>query len=149
MTASPLPGPLARRLAPIPHLRDGFEAFLRACYDTDAVPAATLERCRRLVAARHGCEPDLCAPPFADLSAPEREVLARGETPPGLGPVDALALEIAGLIPWQHHDLPDAPVLALRQHLGDRGVVTLLAALAMFDAAARMSLVAASSAPEE
>lgn len=137
-----IPAPLAAHLEPVPHLRAGFERFLAACFDPDAVPAATLERCRRLVAALHGADPAACGPAFADLPPAEAEALARGECPPGLAPADALALEIAGCMPWRHHDLPDAPVLAYRDACGERAAVTLLAALAMFDALCRMTLAA-------
>jgi hypothetical protein len=142
MPQSVIPGPLAGPLAPIPALRDGFEQFLAACFDTAAVPAATLERCRRLVAALHGADPADCGPALTDLPESEAGLLARGETPPGLPRADALALDIARYIPWSHHDLPDAPVLAFRGEGGDRATVTLLAALAMFDAVCRMTLVA-------
>jgi hypothetical protein len=142
MPQSVIPGPLAGRLAPIPALRDGFEQFLAACFDTAAVPAATLERCRRLVAALHGADPADCGHALADLPAAETDALARGEVPSGLPRADALALDIARYIPWSHHDLPDAPVLAFRGECGDRATVTLLAALAMFDAVCRMTLVA-------
>ncbi|PFG73616.1 hypothetical protein [Tepidiforma thermophila] len=142
MPQSVIPGPLAGRLAPIPSLRDGFERFLAACFDTDAVPAATLERCRRLVAALHRADPADCGPALAELPSTETDALARGEAPFGLPRADALALDIARYIPWSHHDLPDAPVLAFRDECGDRAAVTLLAALAMFDAVCRMTLVA-------
>jgi lipase chaperone LimK len=69
MPQSVIPGPLAGRLAPIPALRDGFEQFLAACFDTAAVPAATLERCRRLVAALHGADPADCGHALAELPA--------------------------------------------------------------------------------
>ena len=142
MPQSVIPGPLAGRLVPIPSLRDGFERFLAACFDTAAVPAATLERCRRLVAALHGADPADCGPALAELPSAETDALARGEAPSGLPRADARAVDIARYIPWSHHDLPDAPVLAFRDECGDRATVTLLAALAMFDAVCRMTLVA-------
>ncbi len=143
MPQSVIPGPLAAHLAAIPHLRDGFASFLAACFDTETLAPVTLERCRRLVAGLHAADPATCGPAFADLPAGEAAALARGELPAGLPPADALALEVARHLPWDHHGLTDPPVLAFREACGDRATVTLLAALAMFDALCRMTRAAA------
>lgn len=142
MAPTVIPGPLSEHLAPIPTLREDFAHFLAACFDTTALPATTLERCRRMVAALHDADPTTCGPTFAELPAAEIEALARREIPPALPDSDRLALEIASHIPWSHHDLTDPPVLAFREACGERAVVTLLAALAMFDALCRMTTVA-------
>ena len=56
-------------------------------------------------------------------------------------PEEAAALAVADRIPYQHHQLDDEEVAAVRQFFGDAGCVTLLTALAFFDVSCRKCMM--------
>jgi hypothetical protein len=50
------------------------------------------------------------------------------------------ALQVAELMPYQHHSVEDDDVERLRELFGNTGCVTLLTALAFYDVNVRLSL---------
>lgn len=116
----PLPAGLAAALEARPTLAQLYRDFYSVFAD-DCLPPGLLARCFEEIATCHGYG--------------QRPAAASEATP-----AESAALVVAAKLPWQHHEISDAEVAALREHLDERQVVALITALALFDANVRMEI---------
>ncbi len=106
-------------LALRPELQQKYQAFLAAVERSDAVPEAVYELCRARIQYIHG---------LRDQDVDDSHLNA-GES---------AALVAADRMPYQHHQLTDDEVNAVKSAFGDEGCVALLTALAFFDVTCRL-----------
>lgn len=106
-------------LALRPDLQQKYRDFLEVVENNDAVPDSVYELCRSRIQFIHGLRKE-------DVDASS------------LGEAEASALVAADRIPYQHHQLTDEEVDALKAAFGDQGCVALLTALAFFDVTCRL-----------
>lgn len=124
-----------------PDLRDLYRAFYGKLWDEQLAPASLLELCRLRVAQLHDCEAEL-AVRHAEAGVGEERVAALADWAAS-GRFDATeraALAVAEKMPWRHHEITDDEYAELRARLGERGVVALTVAIALFDANCRLRL---------
>ena len=107
-------------LALRPALKEKYDVFLAAVNNTDKIPAAILAQCRSKVRQVHGLEAHVESEQSSDA--------------------ENVALSIAEKMPFQHHDLLDEEIEQASALFGDDGCVTLLTAIAFFDATSRLEL---------
>lgn len=137
-TASAFEDVLALR----PDLLEGYRAFYGSLWDDELLPSRLLELCRLRIAALAGCEAEAAITHAGSgVTALEREVLARREIPDSTSDLERRALAIASKVPFEIHGLEDDGLAALREALGDDGLVALMVALPLFDANCRLRLV--------
>ena len=130
-TAMPLRGELLAKYA----------QFFATFWRDGAVPRRTLELCRRRIAAIHDCAAEWSIEDAAvTLTTAEADGLRRGRFTTFTDD-ERTALTIAEKMPFLHHDISDADIERLHAGLGEAGTVTLLTALAFFDATARLRIV--------
>ena len=106
-------------LALRPDLQQKYRDFLEVVENNDAVPDSVYELCRSRIQFIHGLRKE-------DVDASS------------LGEAETSALAAADRIPYQHHQLTDEEVDALKAAFGDQGCVALLSALAFFDVTCRL-----------
>ena len=133
--------PLEALLAHRPPLLEGYRKFYAALWQEGLVSARVLEICRLRIAAIHDCAAEWhIRDSGVQLGDDEVDAILRGEA----GCFDEgerAALSAAERIPYQHHEMTDDEVAALKQAFGDGGCVSLLNALVLFDANCRLKLV--------
>ena len=130
-TAMPLRGELLAKYA----------QFYATFWRNGHVPRRTLELCRRRIAAIHDCAAEWSIEDAAAaLSAAEADQVRHGRFST-FTEVERAALAVAEKIPFLHHDIDDGDVERIRSGLGEAGTVTLMTALAFFDATARLRII--------
>ncbi len=136
----PVSGPdITQVLAKRPELASGFQVFYRTLW-TSEVPSRVLELCRAQVACIHDRGASFDPGDYPHLEPEDFEMLHhQGNI--GFDVAECAALEVASAMPFAHHDVTDEQVQELARHFGHRGCVTLLTAIAFFDALSRMELV--------
>ena len=125
-----------------------YRRFYATPWDAALVDPALLDLCRRRIAAVHGCDAE--AGMFyagSNVTAGQEANLDSWETSTHFGPVERAALRVAERIPWNHHEISDHEVEAVREHLGEAGTVALVVALALFDARCRLRIAFNIDAP--
>ena len=113
-----------------PELQKKYRAFLSAVENNDAVPDKVLALCRARIQQIHGQEPQGIDPETGQALAAGRLNDFSGE--------ERVALVAAERMPYQHHELPDEEVEAVKAAFGNKGCVALLTALAFFDVTSRL-----------
>lgn len=132
--------PFESILAHRPELLAGYRAFYESLWTEGLVPRRILELCRLRVAAIHGCRQEwLIRDAEVDLSSRELQALESGDPAP-FDETEQAALAVAERMPYQHHELTDEEVAKVKQTIGNGGCVSLLNALALFDANCRLKL---------
>lgn len=106
-------------LALRPELHKKYEDFLATIEQCDAVPARIFELCRIRIRYIHG-------------------LVGEDVVADSLTEAESSALTVAERMPYQHHQLTDDEVEAVKLNFGDDGCVALLTALAFFDVTARL-----------
>ncbi|MGI9328560.1 MAG: carboxymuconolactone decarboxylase family protein [Pseudomonadales bacterium] len=130
---------LTDHLAVQPQLQAKYQQFMATLWDAERVPTRLLELARLRIAAIHDCEEQwLQRHPDVRLKAHELAALQQGRRE-GFDELAQLVLEVAELMPLNHHEISDAQVAALRHALDEGGTVAVLTALAFFDVNARLS----------
>jgi alkylhydroperoxidase family enzyme len=130
-TAMPLRGELLSKYA----------QFYATFWHNGHVPRRTLELCRRRIAAIHDCACEWSIEDAAAaLSAADADHVRHGRFA-AFDEAERAALAVAEKMPFQHHDIDDEDVERVRAGLGEAGTVTLMTALAFFDATARLRIV--------
>lgn len=123
-----------------PELLTRYRAFYAGLWDAAGVPRRTLELCRLRIAAIHDCAQEWqLRDTQAPMSDAELDSLQRDEVAI-FSAREQAALQIAALMPYQHHSITDAQVARLQPDLTPAGVVALLTALAFFDVSCRLKL---------
>jgi alkylhydroperoxidase family enzyme len=124
-----------------PELLSRYRAFYATFWEDGLVPPRTLELCRLRVAAIHECEAEwLIRDVNVGLSDDELRQLRSGQFD-SFSNDEQAALAVAEQIPHQHHQITDDDIRALEETLTPAGAVSLLTAIAFFDAASRLKLV--------
>ena len=124
-----------------PELLSRYRAFYATFWEDGLVPPRTLELCRLRVAAIHECEAEwLIRDVNVALSDEELGQLRSGRFDRYSNDEQA-ALAVAEQIPHHHHQITDDDIRALERTLSPAGAVSLLTAIAFFDAASRLTLV--------
>ncbi|MDA0978215.1 MAG: hypothetical protein O3B72_06645 [Proteobacteria bacterium] len=126
---------LEELLALQPEMAVRYQAFLRALETSDHVPSRVLALCQARIEQIHGG-------PGEGVPGEDLGYLATGDFS-HFAPDEQAALDAAERIPYQHHQLQDEEVEAVRLAFGDAGCVTLLTALSIFDMQARLKLTLA------
>ena len=121
-----------------PELAARFGYFQAAFVDQQLVPERLLEICRTRIDALHNMPPE----PTQTLSSDDAALVRDGNFST-LSVTEAAALFLAEQLAIDAHGVNDAQVSKLSQALGEPGTVTLLTAVALFDANARMLRVLA------
>ncbi len=130
---------LDEQLAVQPQLQAKYQQFMATLWNAERVPTRLLELARLRIAAIHDCEEQwLQRHPDVPLASEELAALRQGSRE-CFDELAQLVLEIAELMPLNHHEISDVQVAALRHALDERGTVALLTALAFFDVNARLS----------
>ncbi len=124
-------------------LAKDFSAFLGAIWTEGLVARRTLEMCRLRIVAIHDCDPAmqenaLAGAKEAGFSGTELTNIIRGDVG-SFSEGDCAVLAIAEKIPHQAHAVTDDEVAALKNSIGEPAGVSLLTALAMFDAECRLA----------
>ena len=133
--------PFESVLAHRPELLAGYRAFLSSLWSEGLVPRRILELCRLRVAAIHDCEPEwVVRDAEVPLTDDELDALKAGKLEP-FDSAEQAALVVAERMPYQHHQLADVEVEAVKQTIGDAGCVSLLNAVALFDGNCRLKLI--------
>ena len=112
-------------------LADRYAAFLNAIERQESVPDRILTLCRARIQQIHGIVPE-------DLPTEDAVHLAN-RAMQQFSEAEQAALQVAELMPHQHHAVQDDDVERLRDLFGNTGCVTLLTALAFYDVNARLS----------
>lgn len=115
-----------------PELQQKYVAFLEAVEENDQVAPRIYSLCRARIEQIHSGSSEY-------LKAEEAEALNKG-TLDVFSEDEQAALRVAERIPYQHHQLEDGEVAALKAAFGDAGCVSLLTALAFFDVSCRLNL---------
>lgn len=137
----PVTTPFEDLLGARPELLRLYRAFYGTLWDRALAPPALLELCRLRIAMLHDCEAELVVrQPGAGVTEAQIAALAGWQTSDRFSAAERAALTLAEKMPWQHHEISDAEVAALRDALGDPGVVAVMVALALFDANCRLKL---------
>ncbi len=132
--------PFESLLAHRPELLAGYRAFYASLWAEGLVPRRMLELCRLRIAAIHDCRQEwLIRDAAVTLSNDELQALQNGTQAP-FDDAERAALAVAERIPYQHHQLTDEEVELVKQTIGNGGCVSLLNALALFDANCRLKL---------
>jgi hypothetical protein len=132
--------PFESVLAHRPELLTRYRAFLSSLWSEGLVPRRILELCRLRVAAIHDCEQEwIIRDAEVALSQDQLDSLKSGQLEP-FNAAEQAALVVAERMPYQHHQLTDGEVDAVKQTIGDAGCVSLLNAVALFDANCRLKL---------
>ena len=118
-----------------------YAQFYATLWRNGHVPRRTLELCRRRIAAIHDCAAESSIEDAAAaLTASEADQVRQGDFA-AFTEAECAALAVAEKISFLHHDVSDDDVERIRAALGDAGAVTLLTALAFFDATTRLRIV--------
>ena len=124
-----------------PELLSRYRTFYATFWEDGLVPPRTLELCRLRIAAIHECDAEwLIRDVNVGLSSEELGQLRSGRFD-GYSSDEQAALAVAEQIPHQHHQISDDDIQALEQILTPAGAVSLLTAIAFFDATSRLKLV--------
>lgn len=122
-------------------LRSKYAQFYATLWRNGNVPRRTLELCRRRIAAIHDCAAEWSIEDAAAaLNATEADQVRHGRFAT-FTEAERAALSVAEKMPFLHHDIDDHDVQRIRAGLGEAGTVTLMTALAFFDATARLRIV--------
>jgi hypothetical protein len=117
-------------LASRPELQEKYQAFLTAIESSDAVPERVFDLCRARIQQIHGIDPNA-------ITRQEAQSLNKGDLT-AFNAQEQAALVAAERFPYQHHQLTDEEVEAVKSAFGDAGCVSLLTALAFFDVTCRL-----------
>jgi alkylhydroperoxidase family enzyme len=124
-----------------PELLEGYRTFYGSLWDEKLLPARLLELCRQRIAAIHGCGAEAAVRHAgAGVSASDREAVAAGQGPATLTALERVALDVVEKVPFAIHAIVDEEIEALRQGLGEAGVVAFLVAVTLFDSSCRLRL---------
>jgi alkylhydroperoxidase family enzyme len=104
-------------------------------------PNELSELCRLRIAQLHECEPESRISVEGPLSLAQKIArLSEWQGSPLFDPAERAALTITEKWPWRVHDITDEEVAELGKHLDYRGVIALLAAIAVFDVHCRLRI---------
>ena len=135
-------GGLERVLGLRPDLLERYRAFYGALWDEGVLPARLLELCRLRIAGLDRCEAESAiAHGDSGVTIEERASLARREIPDSVTNLERRVLDVASKVPFEIHSVEDDEIAALRDPLGDDGLVALMVALPLFDVSCRLRLV--------
>lgn len=123
-----------------PELLARYRRFYGALWDEQLVPRRLLELARLCIAAVHDCAAEK-AIRDAEVTLTERELddinrFVFDDFPT----VERDVLRVAEKIPFQHHQITDEEVGALKAQLDEATVVSLMTAMALFDTNCRWRL---------
>ena len=123
-----------------PLLRDKYRRFLTQLWQNDALPHRITDLCRLCIAAIHGCQAELAwRAPQGFVTDIELLALTKQDMS-GFSSQEKSALDVAQMVPHQHHSVSDAQVQRLQTAFGNSGSVLLLTACAFFDVNCRLKL---------
>lgn len=125
-----------------PELLEGYRAFYGALWDEEVLPPRLLELCRLRIAGLNRCEAEsTIAHIDSGVTIEERTSLARGEMPDSVAEPERRVLDLASKLPFEIHAVEDGEMSALRDQLGDDGLVALMLALTLVDMNCRLRLL--------
>jgi alkylhydroperoxidase family enzyme len=108
----------------------------------DAADPRLLDLCRLRIAQIHRCESERHVEySFTHVTPTDIGNLEGWRDSARFSEAEQAALTIAEKIPWDHHGITDDDINALKPHLSDADVVTLVCAMVLFDANCRLRLV--------
>lgn len=124
-----------------PELLTRYRAFYERFWRDGLVPVRVLELCRLRIAAIHDCEAErVVHDAAAGVSEAERQAIENADFE-SFSDEERAALAVAEQMPYAHHQITDADVQRLEKSFGATGAVSLLTALAFFDATSRLKIV--------
>ena len=124
-----------------PELATLYRTYYGGLWEKSPVPADILELARLRIAEIHECDAELAIQhEAAGLSQAQRDALANWQASPLFSDGQRAALGLAERIVWEHHQITDEESGAVRQHLGDAGLVAFTVAISLFDANCRLKL---------
>jgi hypothetical protein len=130
-----------RTLAHRPELLEGFLAFEASFQHDGLVPPRLLELCRLRIACMHGAASQWRKRDETVVLTPGELAALRDGRLDAFRDAERAALDVAECMPFQHRAIDDATVAAVVRHLGEPGCVSLMTAVAVFDARCRLEAV--------
>ena len=135
-------------LAQRPELAKLYRTYFGGVLEKSQAPADILELARLRIAEIHECDAELAIQhAAAGLSQAQRDALPYWQTSELFSEAQRAALGLAERIVWEHHQITDEESAAVRQHLGDAGLVAFTVAISLFDANCRLKLALGVTAP--
>lgn len=98
-----------------------YQALLDAISSQQSLPDRVQLLCEQRILQIHGCSPD------GEVLNPDSDA-------------EAIAVQLAEKMPFQHHAITDKEVESAREHFGSAGCVALLTHLAFCDVNCRLAL---------
>jgi alkylhydroperoxidase family enzyme len=134
--------PMEQVLGLRPALLEAYRDFYGTLWDNEVLPARLLELTRLLIATEHFCDAEL-AIRQSDSGVTDAEIdgLKDWRSIESLSSLEKAALAYAQQIPWNHHQITDDQVNAVKAEIGDAGFVALNFAATFFDANCRLRLL--------
>ena len=131
--------PLEQVLGRSPRLLAAYRDFYGGFWDREILPARLVELVRLRVAQMHACEAEL-AIRDAQSGVDDATVEALHSWPDSglFDDAERAALTYSEQIPFAHHQITDAQVDEVTQHLGDQGFVALAMLATFVDANCRL-----------
>lgn len=124
-----------------PELVSRYRTFYRTFWAEGLVRRRILELTRLRIAAIHGCAQEWeVRDGGVMLNDDELEAVGQGDFS-AFSEDERAALQLAELMPFAHHQISDEHVAEAGRRFGAPGAVTLLTALAFFDANCRLKIV--------
>ena len=124
----------------LPDIAAPYFVLERSLWDQPHMPAETLELCRLRLAQLHRCEVAYARAGYP-LPASKREALECWDTSEQFSAAERACLSFAEVYAMDTQALTDEQAAAVKQHVGDAGLVLLIEALGMFDGMIRLSLL--------
>jgi len=124
-------------------LAQDFDAVWTRIWRQDHVPAAQLELCRLRMAQMHGAHAEFAAGRGLESDAGRIAAVRDGSygSHPGFSPAERAVLEFAEVYAQDPNAISDPLADAVKQHVGEPGLVCLIEALGFIDARIRLALM--------
>ncbi len=124
----------------LPALAAAHQSLYQSLSEQAAVPVTTLELCRLRLALLHGASGAGLAP-LAALSDKQRDSLAQWPDNPVYTATDRACLAFAEVYAMDPGAITDAQADAVKDCIGERGLLVLIEALGVLDGAQRLALL--------
>lgn len=136
---------LGGTLALVPPLADAFQAYRRAIWSQPHLPLNILELCRLRLAQLHRCSEQFQTRNIdaarAGVDDDKVSALPNWHKDERFSPAERACLEFAEVYYMDPNQLSDAQADAVKQHVGEPGLVALVQSLGVFDAQCRLALL--------
>ena len=124
----------------LPGLAGPYRTLERSLWSQPHLPPAILELCRLRLAQLHRCDAEFRRREV-ELPGDRRAALARWESAEEFSAAERACLAFTEVYAMDAQALTDAHAAAVKEHIGDAGLVLLVEALGILDGGVRLSLL--------